>query len=251
MHFIEEANGPRSEVFESFLYRNRVWVHSQIDPALNAVVAGGTIPDPATVRDNFLPHYFSLNGRAGATTSHSPDVVPIGTVGEPHLIRLLNAGLTVHSPHLHANHFYITSVNNVVGGATHQGPAGDGLLPGDILAPDNVVLLDTMTLGPQERVDWVIPFMRPPDIPRVLEDNTIFRPGDVSYERLLSLTELTQEERHMVFITAQTPLSWPMHCHIEQAQSAAGGNYPQGQVTQWEIHGEFGRTFESDPIKIG
>jgi len=68
---------------------------------------------------------------------------------------------------------------------------------------------------------------------------------------LLTLTELTQEERRLVFITPQTPLSWPMHCHIEQAQSAAGGNYPQGQVTQWEIHGEFGLTFESIPIRIG
>jgi len=161
MHFVVEAHGPRSRVFETFLYRNRVWVHSQIDPVLNEAVAAGAIPDPATVRGNFLPQYFNLNGRGGATSSHSPDVVPLGTVGEPHLIRLLNAGLAVHSPHLHANHVFIVSLNNVVGGAIHRGPAGDGMLAADALSPDNVPLLDTMTLGSWKTTPFSGPAMSP------------------------------------------------------------------------------------------
>ena len=33
------------------------------------------------------------------------------------------------------------------------------------------------------------------------------------------------------------PLYYPMHCHIEMSQTAAGGNYPQGMITHWEMLG--------------
>lgn len=249
LHFREMPNGPKSGVLETFFYRNRIWLHSQVDPDLNARVAAGFLPEPVTVRPNFQPQYFTLNGRSGATSSHSPDITPIGTVGDPHVIRLINAGLTVHSPHIHANHVYVLSVNNVQGSLASRAPTGDGLLNSDVLAPDNVIILDTVHLEPQDRVDWLLPFIRPPDIPMILEDNTLFRPGQVTDKLLLTLTELTQEERHMVLITPQTPLSYPMHCHLEPAQTAAGGNYPQGQVAVWEIHGEFGLMYESIPIR--
>ena len=39
---------------------------------------------------------------------------PIIRVGEPAIIRILNAGLSMHSLHLHANHYYVTGVNGVV-----------------------------------------------------------------------------------------------------------------------------------------
>jgi hypothetical protein len=29
--------------------------------------------------------------------------------------------------------------------------------------------------------------------------------------------------------------SWPMHCHIEMSQSAGGGLYPQGLLTDWKL----------------
>jgi hypothetical protein len=32
-----------------------------------------------------------------------------------------------------------------------------------------------------------------------------------------------------------------MHCHCEMSQTAAGGNYPQGLVTHWQIEGGFGQ----------
>jgi hypothetical protein len=30
-----------------------------------------------------------------------------------------------------------------------------------------------------------------------------------------------------------------MHCHIEMSQTAAGGNYPQGLVTDWQMLGPY------------
>lgn len=30
-------------------------------------------------------------------------------------------------------------------------------------------------------------------------------------------------------------MPFTMHCHTEMSQTAAGGNYPQGAVTDWEI----------------
>ncbi|HWI41550.1 MAG TPA: hypothetical protein VNX25_08685, partial [Verrucomicrobiae bacterium] len=36
----------------------------------------------------------------------------------------------------------------------------------------------------------------------------------------------------------QSPLIYPMHCHMEQSQTARGGNYPQGAVTHFEFLGD-------------
>lgn len=236
-HFVVDPNGPQSLVFERFLYRTRIWLHSSIDPELNrSVITDGIIPDPATVRENFLPRYFSINGRQGGFASHSPDVVPMSTVGEPHVIRLLNAGLVAHSPHIHANHVYIISVNNVVGGG--------GVYLGNDPGSDNIVFVDTMTLAPEDRIDWVLPFIRPPDIPMVLANGTIHRPGSPAGGQLLRrLDQLIPQELATVLIVPQNPLSWPMHSHMELDQTAAGGNYPQGAVTGWELTGEFGADF--------
>jgi hypothetical protein len=225
-HFILDPNGPQSEVFERFLYRTRIWLHSSIDPELNrAVITNGTVPDPATVKDTFLPQYFSINGRQGGFGMHSPDVLPVGTIGEPHVIRLLNAGLANHSPHLHANHFYVISVNNQVGGG--------GTYFGNAAGDDNILFLDSVTLGPEDRIDWVVPFIRPPDIPKVVGDDGL----------LLPLAQLAAEELALTLITPQNPMSWPMHSHMELDQTAAGGNYPQGAIAGWELTGEFGADF--------
>lgn len=227
-HFVEDPNGPQSLVYERFLYRTRLMLHSSIDPELNrAVINQGNIPNPDTVKDNFLPQYFSINGRQGAFAMHSPDVLPIGTVGEPHIVRLLNAGLVHHSPHLHGNHFYVTSMNNVVGGGSvYWGNEDD---------TDNIILADTITLGPEDRIDWVVPFIRPPDIPRVVGNDGL----------LLPLAELIPQELGTVLLVPQNPLTYPMHSHMELDQTAAGGNYPQGSISGWELTGEFGRGFFS------
>lgn len=233
MHFIAHPNGPQSPVFERFLYRSRIWLHSSIDPTLNRlVITEGQLPDPATVPANFVPHYFSINGRQGAFAMHSADLFPRGTTGEPHLIRLLNAGLVTHSPHQHGNHAFITAVNNVVGGG--------GIYFGNPAGADNVFFVDTITIGPEERIDWVLPLVRPPDIPRIVGGDGL----------LLPLAQLIPQELDTVLLEPQNPLWYPMHSHMELDQTASGGNYPQGAVTGWAITGEFGADFKPQPMPV-
>jgi len=33
------------------------------------------------------------------------------------------------------------------------------------------------------------------------------------------------------------PFQYTMHCHTEMSQTAAGGNYPQGCITHWQMEG--------------
>jgi hypothetical protein len=243
--FIEHPNGPQSPVLERFLYRSRIMLHHSIDPDLNRdVITLGNSPDPATVKSNFLPQYFSVNGRQGAFAMHAPDIIPMGAIGQPHVVRLLNAGLASHSPHLHGNHFYVISVNNVVGGG--------GVYFGNQEGDDNILFLDSVTLGPEDRIDWAVPFIRPPDIPRVVGQDGL----------LVPLTQLIPQELQTVFEpnpehieggragVPQNPLSYPMHSHMELDQTAAGGNYPQGAIAGWEITGEFDEDFGGHEIPV-
>jgi hypothetical protein len=200
---------------ERLLFRTRIWLFSQVDPDLNLQVRGlgpGQIFDAGAFRSAFEPEYFLLNGKAGFFAAHDHVSAVEGFIGEPHLIRLLNAGLATHSNHLHANHYYLLAINNVV--------------------QNSVASIDSMTLGTVENdavgrgslffrggstQDWLIPFLRPPDIP-----------GDPN----TPLRDLIPEELATVLGNVlQSPLKYPMHDHMEQSQTAAGGNYPQGAIT--------------------
>ncbi len=172
----------------------KIWVFSQIDPALNDAVRLDAALDGPTYARQFQPRYFTINGRSGYFASHAQDTYMASTVGHPHLIRNVNAGIWGHSPHTHANHVYVTAVNGRV--------------------QQNVLLLDTWTLNPGERFDVVFPFVKPPDIP------------DDTWARIIAGTH---EEPF--------PMIYPVHCHMEITQTAAGGNYPQGAVTHIDILG--------------
>jgi hypothetical protein len=76
---------------------------------------------------------------------------------------------------------------------------------------DNIVELDTWLMSPMDRKDLLLPFCKPPDIP-----------------------ENAWPPRQEPF-----PFKYPMHCHIEMSQTAAGGNYPQGLVTDWQMLGPY------------
>jgi hypothetical protein len=71
----------------------------------------------------------------------------------------------------------------------------------------NVYLLDSWKLKPMDRIDLIFPFIIPPDIPAE------------TWQKVLNHN---QEEPF--------PLVYPMHCHTEVSQTAAGGNYPHGVV---------------------
>lgn len=202
-HFPKHALSPAGWQPDRF----RIWLHNQIDPVFNAMAEDGELIDPAEMIATFLPRYFTINGKSGAFASHAPDVVLKGRIGQPMLVRILNAGLFIHSDHLHANHFYVIAEDGAV--------------------RERAVSADTWIINPEARVDVLVPFIRPPDIP-----------GDQN----IPLRDLIPNELALVLGGAeglsQSPLLYPMHCHNEPSQTAAGGNYPQGAVTHIEFLGD-------------
>jgi hypothetical protein len=166
--------------------------------------------DPARLKEEFTPLYFTTNGESGFYSSHNHNTAPSGRIGQPLLIRIMNTGLNVDSPHIHGNHVYHTANRDENGVLTVE---------------ENVFLVDTFRDEVAQCMDWLLPFIRPPDIP-----------GDES----IPLRQLLKDELAITLGgVGQSPLEFPMHGHNEQSQSAAGGNYPQGMVTHWEITGDF------------
>ena len=175
-------------------------------------------PDKRT-EFNRKPTFFTINGQSGFFGHHNPAINPFHRVGEPTVVRILNAGLMVHSMHLHANHFYVTAIDN-----TPQ---------------ENPLWIDVHSLHPMEHLDYVVPFMRPPDVPNV---RGIGR-ADTGLATLGGLTRTWPpvEEMDLFFppqgsvsndgkdlAMRQSPLCYPMHDHSEPSQTAAGGSYNCG-----------------------
>ena len=187
------------------LRREKLWLFTQVDPSLNERVAAGEPVDPVLIQDNFLPRYFTINGLSGFDTAnhHLEDgnaahqgragrIMPSGKQGEPCLIRCINAGLATHACHIHGNHCFELS-------------ASDLQFRNEISS--NIYEHDTWELKPLQRVELILPFERPPDIPL-----DAWPPVEEPF-----------------------PLRYVMHCHFEISQSAGGGNYPQGAVTHWQM----------------
>ncbi len=190
--------------------RSRIWLFNSIDPGFNEMAQRGQPIDARQFTASFLPRYFTINGLSGAYASHDHSILASGRIGQPHVIRLMNAGMAWHSSHLHGNHFYVLA-------------KADESLDSQVVQ-ENVVHIDTITVKPRERLDWLLPFVRPVDIP-----------GDPS----IPLRDLLRTELSLTLgDVGQSPLAYPMHCHMEMSQTAAGGNYPQGLVTGWRITGD-------------
>ncbi len=126
--------------------RDLIWLFHTIDPVFNEIAHEGREIDADQFNLEFLPTYFTINGRSGFFSAHNPDTAPRGTIGQPALIRNLNAGMAVHSPHIHGNHVYLLSENG--------------------RPEEDVNLLDTWSLDPLDRRDLLLPFIIPPDIPK-------------------------------------------------------------------------------------
>ena len=183
--------------------REKLWLFSQTDPLVNAAVAARQSVDPAKVISTFLPRYFTINGLSGYDTAvhgpeymHSPAerIMASGRQGQPTIIRTMNAGLATHSVHIHGNHCMTL---------TETDAAGRNFLE------TNLYEHDVWMLKPMHRIDVLLPFERPPDIP-------------------LAAWPMKEEP---------WPLRYVMHCHCEMSQTAGGGNYPQGAGTHWEMTG--------------
>ncbi|MBM4030465.1 MAG: hypothetical protein FJ291_01610 [Planctomycetes bacterium] len=243
-------------------FRQYVWICHQASAALFRDVGSlgqGVIMPPAEIVERFtrdafapnshdinlasdIPQFFTPNGQPGHFSHDNPVITPMARVGEPLVIRILNAGLMTHSMHLHANHFYVISVDGVVQGA----PVGVGA-DNATLARPGVIWVDTFTLNPpgapSSRYDILVPFMRCPDVPNT---RGIGRGGapDPALISLAGTTAWPPEQELDIFIpdagtalssvdgvtpvplrVRQSPLCFPVHDHSEPSQTTQGGNY--------------------------
>lgn len=235
-------------------FRQYVWLYHMANARLQAAVGNAapgtglripknflnaTLRSPfSPTRDNFKPDFFTINGQSGFFSHFIPVITPIGRVGEPVVIHILNAGLHTVSHHMHCNHFFVTSIN----GAPNPNP----------------LWLDIYGHKPMERTDYTFPFMRPPDIqnirgigrpdqplltanggttwPPLQEMATFFPPPLAPGELPASfaqdgITPVPMEQR-------LSPLCYPAHDHIETSQTAQGGNYNQGLISGASITGD-------------
>jgi FtsP/CotA-like multicopper oxidase with cupredoxin domain len=174
-----------------------VWVLNEIDPAWSGRAQADLAIDPGEFKREFLPRYFTINGRSGSIASHketAPDTAVHDRIGNPALIRMVNAGLAMHSPHFHGNHVYLLTHN------------------GEVL--ENVMWKDNIMMMPEDRKDVFLPFVIPP--------NAVHWPPPEEGQKFLA--ELGKSEG-----------AFPMHCHVEMSQVAGGGLYPQGMLTDWVV----------------
>jgi len=226
-------------------FRQYVWLLHQASPNLfNEVGNTPGIYDAQTFQTKFLhdpfnaqrlnniPQYFTINGQSGFFSHFSPNITPIGRVGEPIVIHIMNAGLWTHSMHYHFNHFYVTF-------DSAEYPATNGVSP-------NPVWVDIYNIDPMDKVDYVLPFMRPPNIPSV---KGIALPGDSPMLTIaghpcwppieemnmhfpaLGTTALNLQGQPVELGQRESPLCYPMHDHSEPSQTAQGGNYNCGLIS--------------------
>lgn len=220
-------------------FRQYVWCLHQASPNLFAAVGNYTpgldypandflqkfLRDPFSfTRANNIPQYFTINGQSGFFSHFSPTITPIGRVGEPVVIHIMNAGLWTHSMHYHFNHFYVTYDNGV---------------------SPNPIWIDIYNVDPMDTVDYTLPFMRPPNVPTVrgialpetpvqtisghpcwppLEELDVFIPKKGTKAKDKNGNPILLEQR-------ESPLCYPMHDHSEPSQTAQGGNYNCGLIS--------------------
>jgi hypothetical protein len=200
--------------------RQFVWIFHDIDPAWARRARLGTTIDPA--RTPAVPRYFTINDRSGVFSAGvsrdeaenlrtHEDTKPSGngrrvdvrdfsapSTGTGQLIRLVNTGIAVHQPHWHGNHVWTIAVDNQVLSRK----------TGRIDAEGRILLQhweDVVEIHPMTTKAVMLPIKPPPDALDVV---------------------LANQRCDYVF---------PMHCHAEMSQTAGGGLYPGGMVTDWEL----------------
>jgi len=214
---------------QEYSAQERIWLFSEVDPDYNTLIKPTgifrsatdriikrSLPVPASAQevvDNWTPRYFTINGKSGFDLSEDPSVVCRNFIGEPTLLRVVCAGLCHHAAHIHGNHLLELAQNTF---------SDDGLVApygshrtanyGEPIVNENIWERDVWPTWPMQSRDMILPYEVPPDIPN------------------WSKFELATNEEPF-------PLRYVMHDHCEMATTAAGGNYPQGAVTHWQIEG--------------
>lgn len=188
--------------------RQWVWELHGVDPVWHELASAGF----SRVADfpPYVARYFTINNRSGvlafASDGAKEDTKPHGHMrerGTPgQLIRLANVGLNVHGAHFHGNHVHVVAAGARVLNARGQ----DVQIPGNEPFIDHVMERDTVLMEPLHHKDAILPFEPPRDI--------------------------ATPTRSLVRGTA---FDYPMHSHAEMSQTAAGGLYPNGMLTDWEL----------------
>jgi FtsP/CotA-like multicopper oxidase with cupredoxin domain len=204
--------------------RQWLWICQDVDPVWAARAAAGETIDPAATPPT--PRYFMLNDRSGFRSLgdsidedenrvRHEDTLPSGYpreidvramdredvppgVGTGQLIRMVNTGVVIHQMHFHGNHVWTVRRNG------QDFPRREAFVD----VEGHPVLReweDVVELDPLDRKVVVLPFDRPPDTP-----------------------QRTWEARDEDWV-------YPMHCHAEPSQTAAGGLYPGGLVGHWVL----------------
>jgi hypothetical protein len=204
--------------------RQWLWLCHDIDPEWSRQARAGQTIDP--LRTPCQPRYFTLNDRSGFlsvgvsddehvnVTTHEETILSgsvrrtdvrdfslaatADTVITGQLIRLVNAGVVVHQMHFHGNHVWTIRRDGVELSRSHATVDAEGHV--------NLQLWeDVVELDPLSRKEVMLPLKRPPD----------------------SLDE--------VWAARTCDWHYPMHCHAEPSQTAAGGLYPGGLVADWVL----------------
>ena len=216
--------------------RQWVWMCQDVDPVWGERARTGETIDPAATPP--VPRYFMLNDASGfrslAVTrseeenrARHEDTLPSGsarnfdvrnfslpqpggTVGTGQVIRMVNLGAVVHQMHFHGNHVWTLRRNGTdyPRSAARVDPTGHAVLQ---------QWEDVVELPALDRKDVMLPMRRPPE---VLDPVWDARDRDWQY---------------------------PMHCHAEPSQTAAGGLYPGGLVADWILAAPGPRTAEAHP----
>ena len=229
-------------------FRTYVWLDHQASPNLFAEVGNFTpgqdypaaqflqkfLHDPFTgntlLNPNNVPQYFTINGQSGFFSHFSPAITPMNRVGEPIVIHIINAGLWEHSMHIHCNHVYVTSIN----GAPNPNP----------------IWIDVYTIRPMDRIDYTVPYMRPPDNANVrgigrpdaplktISGHPVWPPVDEFQVFIPPVGTLAALGSPIDLAQRMSPLCFPMHDHSEASQTAQGGNYNCGLISGMYVVGD-------------
>ncbi|MBE0008224.1 MULTISPECIES: multicopper oxidase domain-containing protein [unclassified Arthrobacter] len=204
--------------------RQWLWICHDVDSVWAGIEASGGTVDPRVTKA--VPRFFLLNGRSGfeslgITTDDALNLASeeetlisgyprqldvrqfgegteLGTLRGGQLVRMVNPGIVFHQMHFHGNHLWTVGRNN------YNWPRRNGFVD-----PEGHVVIqqweDVVELEPMDRKDCIIPIKRPPDAINPVWD------------------------------ARTTDWEYPMHCHAEPSQTAAGGLYPGGLVAHWTL----------------
>lgn len=204
--------------------RQWLWLCHDVEPNWARIASRGLTVNPTATPA--VPRYFTLNGFSGfqalaITTDEEfnkrrkEDTLPsghpretdvrnfsasptAGAVRTGQLMRMVNAGIADHQLHYHGNHVWTIRANGL------DFPRSNGRVSplGDVVLQQ---WEDTVQLQPLERKEAMLPVRRPPE---VVDPVWEARTEDWTY---------------------------PMHCHAEPSQTAAGGMYPGGLLADWVL----------------